>query len=84
MPDVLVIAPRSNVERVKQIADARMEGCHHWQRLACRVTMTAHPALSMPVGFPQRSFQRACNLSGGIGTSWRCCVSRQRMTTQRD
>lgn len=50
-PAAPVVAPHSNVEWVDKIAGTPMKRYHHWQRLACRVTMTAHPALSMPVGF---------------------------------
>jgi amidase len=35
----------------EHVAGVRMHRYFEWQRLACRVTVTAHPALTVPAGF---------------------------------
>lgn len=64
-----------------KIADTHLERYFEWQRLACRVTVTAHPALSMPAGFaadgmpvglqlvgPHRGDLALLNVAAGIET----------------
>jgi amidase len=46
----LVSVPAATAFPTK-IADTHLERYFEWQRLACRVTVTAHPALSVPAGF---------------------------------
>lgn len=50
-PAAPVVAPPIECEWVREIDGVAMERYYGWQRIACRITMTAHPALSMPAGF---------------------------------
>ncbi|MBS1678498.1 MAG: amidase [Actinobacteria bacterium] len=46
----LVSVPTATAWPTK-VADTNFDRYFEWQRLACRVTVTAHPALSLPGGF---------------------------------
>jgi amidase len=59
-----VVAPPIECEWVQSIDGVPMERYHHWQRLACRITMTAHPALSMPAGFSAQGLPVGLQLIG--------------------
>ena len=48
LPCTPVTTPPVEVPWVEEIAGVRMERYFHWQRLACRVTMTSHPVLALP------------------------------------
>lgn len=50
-PAAPVVAPPAECEWVREIAGEVMARYYGWQRIACRITMTAHPALSLPAGF---------------------------------
>jgi amidase len=50
-PATPVTAPPIDVPWVAEIAGVRMERYFHWQRVACRVTMTSHPVLALPGAF---------------------------------
>jgi amidase len=51
LPCTPVTAPPVEVPWVAEIAGVPMERYFHWQRLACRVTATSHPALALPGAF---------------------------------
>jgi amidase len=51
LPCTPVTAPPIEVPWVREIAGVEMERYFHWQRLACRVTMTSHPVLALPGAF---------------------------------
>lgn len=50
-PATPVFAPPADCDWVAEIDGTRFDRYFLWQRLACRITMTAHPALSVPAGF---------------------------------
>ena len=52
-PATPVIAPPADVEWVDEIDGTKFERYFLWQRLACRMTMTAHPVLVTPGGFTE-------------------------------
>jgi amidase len=47
-----------------EIAGTRLDRYFLWQRLACRVTVTAHPALSVPAGFSEDGMPVGLQLVG--------------------
>jgi amidase len=51
LPATPVAAPPVDDEWVREIDGVALDRYFLWQRAACRVTVTAHPALSMPAGF---------------------------------
>jgi amidase len=51
LPATPVAAPPIEDEWVHEIDGVPLDRYFLWQRLACRVTVTAHPALSVPAGF---------------------------------
>ncbi|CAN5409823.1 amidase [soil metagenome] len=50
-PATPIVAPPIARDWVAEIDGTRFERYFDWQRCACRITMTAHPALSVPAGF---------------------------------
>jgi amidase len=50
-PGTPVTAPPIEVPWVAEIDGVRMERYFHWQRVACRLTMTSHPVLAVPGAF---------------------------------
>jgi amidase len=46
-----VVSVPADVRWPRSVAGTAMERYFEWQRLACRITVTAHPALSLPAGF---------------------------------
>jgi amidase len=63
-PAAPVVAPPVECEWVREIEGVRMERYFGWQRIASRVTMTAHPALSMPAGFTHQGLPVGLQLVG--------------------
>jgi amidase len=76
----LVSVPAATAFPTK-IADTHLDRYFEWQRLACRVTVTAHPSLSVPGGFaadgmpvglqlvgPHRGDLALLNVAAGIET----------------
>jgi len=51
LADYDVLAVPAAIAYPTKIAGEHLDRYFLWQRLACRVTVTAHPALSMPAGF---------------------------------
>jgi amidase len=51
LPATPVPAPPAHVQWVQEINGVPMQRYFDWQRCATRITVTAHPALSLPVGF---------------------------------
>jgi len=51
LPATPVPAPPVDDEWVREIDGVTFDRYFEWQRIACRVTVTAHPALSVPAGF---------------------------------
>jgi amidase len=49
-PAAPVPAPPAEVEWVSEIDGVRFERYFEWQRVACRLTVTAHPVLATPAG----------------------------------
>jgi len=64
LPCTPVTAPPVEVRWVEEIAGVRMERYFHWQRLACRVTMTSHPVLALPGGFAEDGLPVGLQLVG--------------------
>ena len=50
-PATPVTAPPADVEWVSEIDGVKLDRYFKWQRMACRLTMTAHPILVTPGGF---------------------------------
>ena len=50
-PATPVFAPPADCDWVGEIDGVAFDRYFLWQRCACRITMTAHPALSVPAGF---------------------------------
>ena len=46
-----------------------------WMRSCSRITVTAHPAMSVPAGFTPAGCRSACSSSGATAASWACCAS---------
>jgi amidase len=63
-PAAPVAAPPAECEWVREIAGEVMSRYYGWQRIACRITMTAHPALSMPAGFTKDGLPVGLQLVG--------------------
>jgi amidase len=63
-PAAPVVAPPVECEWVRTIDGVQMERYYCWQRIACRITMTAHPALSMPAGFSEQGLPIGLQLVG--------------------
>jgi amidase len=51
LPATPVAAPALDVQWVSKIGDVELSRYFEWQRCASRITVTAHPALSLPSGF---------------------------------
>jgi amidase len=51
LPATPIVSVGADVAWPREIAGAELDRYFQWQRLACRVTVTAHPALSVPAGF---------------------------------
>ncbi|MGX6448692.1 amidase, partial [Patulibacter sp. S7RM1-6] len=51
LPATPVVAVPADCTWPREVAGTPMGRYFEWQRLACRVTVTAHPALSVPAGF---------------------------------
>jgi len=63
-PATPVTAPSIDVPWVAEIAGVRMERYFHWQRLACRVAVTSHPALVLPAAFASVGLPQGLQLVG--------------------
>jgi len=50
-PATPVFAPPADCDWVAEIDGTTFDRYFLWQRCACRITMTAHPAISVPAGF---------------------------------
>jgi amidase len=50
-PATPVVAPTLDQQWVRRIGDVELRRYFEWQRCACRITATAHPAMSVPAGF---------------------------------
>jgi len=53
-PAAPVVAPPVECEWVQQIHDVELHRYFEWQRCASRVTVTAHPVISIPAGFSKQ------------------------------
>lgn len=51
LPTTPVVSVPADCEWPAEVAGVALDRYFLWQRLACRVTVTAHPALSVPGGF---------------------------------
>jgi amidase len=51
LPATPVVAVPADCPWPTEVAGTTFQRYFEWQRLACRVTVTAHPALSVPAGF---------------------------------
>ncbi|WP_423067736.1 amidase [Devosia sp. CN2-171] len=84
-PATPVTAPPAEVEWVSEIDGVNLDRYFKWQRMACRLTMTAHPILVTPGGFtdsgmpfglqivgPMRGEHRLLSLGNAIerATGW--------------
>lgn len=50
-PTTPVVAPPAEALWVEEVDGVKFSRYFEWQRLACRLTVTAHPVLAMPAGF---------------------------------
>ncbi len=66
-PATPVSAPPAEVEWVREIDGVNFERYFLWQRLACRITMTAHPVLVTPGGFTKEGAPFGLQLVGRHG-----------------
>jgi amidase len=64
LPAVPVPPPPISEEWVREIDGVRLERYFLWQRLACRITVTAHPAVSVPGGFTDEGLPVGLQLVG--------------------
>jgi amidase len=64
LPATPVPPPPLAVEWVKEINGVSMERYFGWQRCATRITVTAHPALSVPAGFSRDGLPVGLQLIG--------------------
>ena len=61
-------------EWVGEIAGVTMGSYLEWMRSCSRITMTAHPAMSIPAGFTPRGCRSACSSSGATAASSTSCA----------
>jgi amidase len=59
-----VVSVPADVRWPMEVAGTPMGRYFDWQRLACRITVTAHPALSVPAGFSAQGFPVGIQLVG--------------------
>jgi amidase len=64
LPTAPVPPPTADVEWVQDINGTKLERYFEWQRCATRITMTAHPALSLPAGFTRAGLPVGLQLVG--------------------
>ncbi len=70
-PATPVEAPGAELEWVDQIEGAQFERYLEWQRLACRLTMTAHPVLVTPGGLTENGLPFGIQIMGHAGKDWK-------------
>jgi amidase len=63
-PATPVFAPPAAVDWVRVIEDTPLDRYFLWQRCASRVTVTAHPAVSLPAGFSKQGLPLGVQLVG--------------------
>lgn len=65
-PATPVTAPPAEVEWVSEIDGVELERYFMWQRMACRMTMTAHPMLVTPGGFTDSGMPFGLQILGPV------------------
>lgn len=86
MPATPVFAPFSDVEWVHEISGTKLKRYFEWQRCATRVTVMAHPALSVPAGFSREGLPLGVQLVGRYRDELsllRCGAAIERMDSDR-
>lgn len=66
-PATPVFAPPVEQPWVDEIDGVRFDRYFHWQRLACRLTVTAHPVLALPAAFSSTNLPIGIQVVGRYG-----------------